>query len=260
MLGANSVSNQTINNMVQNSTKKRVSSNQFKATVLNYSTDNVIKELTKKFNIKVSVKSVSKDKQSVTRERTSLSSSIGSVPVMIAPNILNDMASNTKGKEYVEKTIEDFFTQQSALDSSLATRGKRATPAVIIFHSDGSWTESGGSEPTPESLSILNKGQANKQNNNLKQSLTEYYYKTSDKNNLQDSSNLMMNYLLNQSMNNLFKSSLGGGSRLGDSGAMNLMTMSIYKAYSNLYSKKNLNQNNLQNNNMILNYLYNKSY
>lgn len=212
------------------------------------SNNKIVNELNSKYNVNVSIKSVGKDNNSIADEaancRNSLSD-LGSTSVVIAPNILKKMESDPKEKEYVESTIKDYFAEQLSLDKMLSAQGKRATQGAIIFHQDGTWTEAGGIELTPEKLaeskgvnetkksigekSLYYRNSASKDWSNINVSPDSLSGKNSYGNNLYDMKSLMayqlMSSMLNLSLNN---QSYGNDMLKYDMLKSNLLAYSLY--------------------------------
>jgi hypothetical protein len=156
------------------------------------------------------------------------------------------MENSPKVKENVENIIKDYFSEQPALDSVLAKQNKRALPGTIIFHKDGTWTEAGGCQDTPEKLSKINSGNVKPEDS----SYTQLYYRNSSNknwssvmvntNNIKstnataNSTSDMRNQLLQQFMSTMLLSTLGNNS--SSSYAMlrsNLMAYSLYNNSTN---------------------------
>lgn len=88
---------------------------------------------------------------------------LGSMTTLtIAPNILKEMANNPQRKAYYEGVIKDYFDQMPQLMTFYAATDSVPLPTTITFNSDGSWVESGGSEPSPEKLARIKKEQEEK--------------------------------------------------------------------------------------------------
>lgn len=75
--------------------------------------------------------------------------------LMIAPNILKEIANNPHKKDYYEGVIKDYMAQQPAIDLINKLEDNVSLPSTIIFKSDGSWVEQGGSTPSPEKLTRI---------------------------------------------------------------------------------------------------------
>ena len=63
--------------------------------------------------------------------------------VVIAPNILEQMANDTEKAAYYEGKIDDFFLATPMLKASFAARGLDYQPCGVVIHEIGraSWRE-----------------------------------------------------------------------------------------------------------------------
>lgn len=100
----------------------------------------------------VRIQSIGKDKQSLDRAGKSMSGS----DVVIAPNILEQMANNPKKAAYYEGKIDDFFNATPRLKAQFAAQGLDYQPCGVVVHEDGSVTYIGGCADSPERVAEVN--------------------------------------------------------------------------------------------------------
>lgn len=100
----------------------------------------------------VRVQSVGKDKQSLDRAGKSMSGS----DVVIAPNILEQMANDPEKAAYYEGKIDDFFNATPRLKAQFAAQGLDYQPCGVVVHEDGSVTYIGGCGDSPERVAEVN--------------------------------------------------------------------------------------------------------
>lgn len=84
----------------------------------------------------VTIQSVGKDQASLDRVGKSMSGN----DVIIAPNILEQMANDTEKAAYYEQKIDDFFEATPQLSASFAAKGLVYEPGGVVVHEDGSVT------------------------------------------------------------------------------------------------------------------------
>lgn len=94
----------------------------------------------------VSVQSVGKDKASLDRVGKGMSGN----DVIIAPNILEEMANDPEKAAYYEKKIDDYFDAIPRLNAQFAAQGLVHEPGGVVIHEDGSVTYIGGCSDSPE--------------------------------------------------------------------------------------------------------------
>ena len=58
--------------------------------------------------------------------------------VVIAPNILEDMANDPEKAAYYEQKIDDFFNATPRLKAQFAAQGLNYEPCGVVIHEDGS--------------------------------------------------------------------------------------------------------------------------
>ena len=100
----------------------------------------------------VRIQSVGKDQQSLDRIGKSMSGS----DVVIAPNILEQMANDSEKAAYYEGKIDDFFNATPMLTASFAAKGLVYEPGGVVVHEDGSVTYIGGCSDSPERVREVN--------------------------------------------------------------------------------------------------------
>ena len=100
----------------------------------------------------VSIQSAGKDQQSLDRAGKSMSGN----DVVIAPNILEQMANDPKKAAYYEGKIDDFFNATPMLTASFAAKGLVYEPGGVVVHEDGSVTYISGCSDSPERVAEVN--------------------------------------------------------------------------------------------------------
>jgi hypothetical protein len=100
----------------------------------------------------VRIQNVGKDQQSLDRAGKSMSGS----DVVIAPNILEQMANDPEKAAYYEGKIDDFFNATPRLKASFAAQGLDYQPCGVVVHEDGSVTYIGGCGDSPERVAEVN--------------------------------------------------------------------------------------------------------
>ena len=100
----------------------------------------------------VRIQSVGKDQQSLDRAGKSMSGS----DVVIAPNILEQMANDPEKAAYYEGKIDDFFNATPMLTASFAAKGLVYEPGGVVVHEDGSVTYISGCSDSPERVREVN--------------------------------------------------------------------------------------------------------
>lgn len=95
----------------------------------------------------VSIRSVGKDQASLERVGRGMSGS----DVIIAPNILEQMATDPEKAAYYENKIDDYFNIFIPEDTAMfATKGLVYEPGGVVVHEDGTVTYIGGCSDSPE--------------------------------------------------------------------------------------------------------------
>ncbi|MDE7179202.1 MAG: hypothetical protein K2O59_15420 [Lachnospiraceae bacterium] len=118
----------------------------------------------------VKIQSVGKDQQSLERAGKSMSGN----DVVIAPNILEQMANDPKKAAYYEGKIDDFFNATPMLTASFAAKGLVYEPGGVVVHEDGSVTYISGCSDSPErvaEVNAINKAKREKEAAQRKESL-----------------------------------------------------------------------------------------
>lgn len=163
--------------------KSNIETDKFTSKVSN---ESAIKDLTQKYNVSISVKSVSNNENAVWGEAYNYRNNYSSgfqMPVIIAPNVLNSMAVDPKKKEYVEKVIKNEYVENKKLESMVAMTGDRIISRGIVFHEDGTWTSWAECEPSPEKVRKCEAEQKEKEKEEKKHKLQKkLYYKNGDAN------------------------------------------------------------------------------
>ena len=107
----------------------------------------------------VRYESVGKDQKSLDRVGKGMSGN----DVIIAPNIVEEMANDSEKAAYYEGKIDDYFHAIPRLKAQFAAQGLNHTPGGIVIHEDGSVTYIGGCDnDTPETRAKIKAEQAAK--------------------------------------------------------------------------------------------------
>lgn len=95
----------------------------------------------------VSIQSIGKDQASLDRVGRGMSGS----DVIIAPNILEQMATNSEKAAYYENKIDDYFITIIPRDAvAFAAKGLVYEPGGVVIHEDGTVTYISGCSDLPE--------------------------------------------------------------------------------------------------------------
>ena len=103
--------------------------------------------------------------QSVGKDQASLQNVGGRMngnSVVIAPNILEDMADDPQKAAYYEQKIDDFFDATPRLKAQFAAQGLNYEPCGVVIHEDGSVTYISGCSDSPERVAEVNRINAEK--------------------------------------------------------------------------------------------------
>ena len=100
----------------------------------------------------VTIQSVGKDQASLDRVGKSMSGN----DVIIAPNILEQMANDPEKAAYYEQKIDDFFEATPQISATFAAKGLVYEPGGVVVHEDGSVTYIGGCSDSPERVAEVN--------------------------------------------------------------------------------------------------------
>lgn len=107
--------------------------------------------LEKKYG-KVTIQDVPKDQESLER----LGRQMGGNDVVIAPNMLEQMAIQPEKAAYYERRIDDFFRATPALKAQFAAQGLTYEPCGVVIHADGTVTCICGGGDSPERVAQVN--------------------------------------------------------------------------------------------------------
>ena len=95
----------------------------------------------------LSIQSIGKDQESLDRVGRGMSGS----DVIIAPNILEQMATNSEKATYYENKIDDYFNTIIPRDTvAFAAKGLVYEPGGVVVHEDGTVTYISGCSDSPE--------------------------------------------------------------------------------------------------------------
>lgn len=100
----------------------------------------------------VRYESIGRDQKSLDRAGKSMSGN----DVVIAPNILEQMANDPEKAAYYGGKIDDFFNATPMLKASFAARGLDYQPCGVVVHEDGNVTYIGGCADSPERVAEVN--------------------------------------------------------------------------------------------------------
>jgi len=107
---------------------------------------------------RVTIESVGRDQASLQKAGGRMSGS----DVVIAPNILEDMAHDPQKAAYYEQKIDDFFNATPRLTAQFAAKGLVYEPCGVVVHEDGSVTYISGCSDSPERVAEVNRINAEK--------------------------------------------------------------------------------------------------
>ena len=111
------------------------------------------KYLANKYGVNVSVQSIGKDQKSLDRVGKSMSGN----DVIIAPNILEQMANDAEKAAYYEQKIDYFFRDVIPRETALcASKGLVFEPGGVVVHEDGTVTYICGCSDSPERVAEVN--------------------------------------------------------------------------------------------------------
>lgn len=113
-----------------------------------------LSELQMKFGSKISVQDMEYSKANINHIGSSTS---GTGNVIIAPNILEKMASDPKARQYYEKKIQAHFDTNGEANAFMAMHGRQITSRGVIIHPNGEVTYYCSSDYTPEEKARLEK-------------------------------------------------------------------------------------------------------
>lgn len=101
---------------------------------------------------KVTIQSVPKDQESLDR----LGKQMSGNDVVIAPNMLEQMASQPEKAAYYERKIDGFFRATPVLKAQFAAQGLTYEPCGVVIHEDGTVTYICGGGDSPERVAQVN--------------------------------------------------------------------------------------------------------
>ena len=108
--------------------------------------DAYIKHLEAKFGMRVTAKYFKKDQESM----DALGRSMNGNDLVIAPNILDEMATNREKANYYEEKIQYWFDNIPKWKAESAAMGLTYEPCGVAIHEDGTVYYIGGGTETPE--------------------------------------------------------------------------------------------------------------
>lgn len=100
----------------------------------------------------LTIKSVGKDQKTLDRLGKTMSGS----DVIIAPNIVEQMANDPEKAAYYERKIDAFFEDIPRQTAIFAAKGLDYQPCGVVVHEDGSVTYIGGCADSPERVAQVN--------------------------------------------------------------------------------------------------------
>jgi len=116
--------------------------------------DAYLSQLQMRFGSKISVQSMEYSKANINHIG---GSTIGTGNVIIAPNILEKMASDPKARQYYEKKIQGHFDAIPKANAFMAMHGRQIVSSGVIVHPNGEVTYYSSSDYTPEEKARLEK-------------------------------------------------------------------------------------------------------
>ncbi len=120
--------------------------------------DAYMEHLKKKYG-RVTIESIGKDQASLEKAGKRMSGN----DVVIAPNILNEMASDVKKALYYEQKIDYFFNSVIPQGNAIcAAQGLVFEPCGVVVHEDGTVTYICGCSDSPERVAEVNRINAEK--------------------------------------------------------------------------------------------------
>ena len=175
--------------------KTSVNGNSFTSSLQEVSGANVskVEAYTEQLRAKygnVSIRSVGKDQASLEQVGRGMRGS----DVIIAPNILEQMATDSEKAAYYESKIDDYFNKFIPEDTAMfGAKGLVYEPGGVVVHEDGTVTYIGGCSDSPERVAEVEaenkakrEAEAKMREENLERSrevaeeqnrVREYYYK-----------------------------------------------------------------------------------
>ncbi|MGI6412548.1 MAG: DUF6033 family protein [Syntrophomonadaceae bacterium] len=114
--------------------------------------DSYLSQLQMKFGSKISVQNLEYSKANINHIG---SSTVGTGNVIIAPNILEKMASDPQARQHYEKKIQGHFDTIGKANAFMAIHGRRVVSSGVIIHPNGEVTYYSSSDYTPEEKARL---------------------------------------------------------------------------------------------------------
>ncbi len=123
-------------------------------------TDAYTEYLKQKYGAGVSVQNVGKDQSSIDRIGAGTA---GTGNVVIASNILEQMANDPEKAAYYEKKIQEHFDSLPQTEAFMAAVGHKITSCGVVVHEDGTVTYYLSGEESPEKKAKVEAEQKEKQ-------------------------------------------------------------------------------------------------
>lgn len=115
--------------------------------------NDVINELENYFGVKIDVRTISKEKKSI----SSYAVSAGASPIAIAPNIIEKMSSDMELKQRITGCIRRHIDSIPSGKRYLMARGRQLMATGTIVHEDGTVTHWTMSDESPEQKEKIKK-------------------------------------------------------------------------------------------------------
>ncbi len=132
--------------------------------------DSYLSQLQMKFGSKVSVQNLEYSKANINHIG---SSTVGTGNVIIAPNILEKMASDPQARQHYEKKIQAHFDTNGEANVFMAIRGRRIVSSGVVIHPNGEVTYYSSSDYTPEEKARLERAMKEEDKAKAKKRLEE---------------------------------------------------------------------------------------
>mgnify|MGYP000872141739 CR=1 FL=1 len=116
--------------------------------------DPYLSQLQSKFGSKIAIQDLAYNKANIDYIG---STTIGTGNVIIAPNILEKMATDSEARRYYEQKIQGHFDTIPTANAFMAVRGRQIVSSGVIIHPDGKVTYYSRSDYTPEEKARLEK-------------------------------------------------------------------------------------------------------
>ena len=125
--------------------------------------DNYKKNLSEKFGIRVTIESIPKDQHSLEKA----GGRMGGRDVIIASNIIQEMATDSTKANYYESKIKHIFDNIPKYTREAAAMGLTFESCGIVIHEDGTVTHICGGGDPPERVAEVNRINAEKRKKKL---------------------------------------------------------------------------------------------